>query len=110
MHCRRQLVELQKDYQSIKDLQAEVLAVSTDNLTRAGYVVDRLGLEFPIMYNPQADMVKEYGVFNLLNDGLATPSTFVIDTQGKIRWKYIGVNISDRPSTRSIIRQLKKLQ
>ena len=101
---------MQNDYRAIRDLNAEVLAVSTDNLTRAGYVVDRLGLEFPIMYNPQADIVKEYGVFNLLNDGLATPSTFVIDTQGKIRWKYIGVNIADRPSTRSIIRQLKKLQ
>ena len=106
----RQLVELQNDYQAIKDLQAEVLAVSVDDLRRAGYVVDRLGLEFPIMYNTEADMVKEYGVFNLLNDGLATPSTFVIDTQGKVRWKYIGVNIADRPSTRSIIRQLKKLQ
>ena len=87
-----------------------VLAVSVDNLTKAGYVVDSLGLEFPIMYDPQAEVVKEYGVFNLLNDGLATPSTFVIDTQGKIRWKYIGVNISDRPSIRSIIRQLKELQ
>ena len=84
--------------------------MSVDNLTRAGYVVDRLGLEFPIMYDPQTDMVKEYGVFNLLNDGLATPSTFVIDTQGKIRWKYVGVGIYDRPSTRSIIRQLKELQ
>ena len=101
---------MQNDYQAIRDLNAEVLAVSTDDLTRAGYVVDRLGLEFPIMYNPQADMVKEYGVFNLLNDRLATPSTLVIDTQGKIRWKYIGVNIADRPSNRSIIRQLKKLQ
>ena len=101
---------MQNDYQAIKDLQADVLAVSVDDLTRAGYVVDRFGLEFPIMYDPQADMVKEYGVFNLLNDGLATPSTFVIDTQGKIRWKYIGVNISDRPSTRNIIRQLKELQ
>ena len=101
---------MQNDYQAIKDLQAEVLAVSVDNLPRAGYVVDRLGLEFPIMYDPQTDMVKEYGVFNLLNDGLATPSTFVIDTQGKIRWKYVGVGIYDRPSTRSIIRQLKELQ
>ena len=101
---------MQNDYQAIKDLQAEVLAVSVDNLTRAGYVVDRLGLEFPIMYDPQTDMVKEYGVFNLLNDGLAAPSTFVIDTQGKIRWKYVGVGIYDRPSTRSIIRQLKELQ
>ena len=101
---------MQKDYQGIKDLQAEVLAVSVDDLRRAGYVVDRLGLEFPIMYDPQAEVVKEYGVFGLLHDGLATPSTFLIDTQGKIRWKYIGVNISDRPSSRSIFRQLKKLQ
>ena len=84
--------------------------MSVDNLTRAGYVVDRLGLEFPIMYDPQTDMVKEYGVFNLLNDGLATPSTFVIDTQGRIRWKYVGVGIYDRPSIRSIIRQPKELQ
>ena len=101
---------MQSEYQAIKDLQAEVLAVSVDDLTQAGYVVDRLGLEFPIMYDPQADVVKRYGVFNLLNDGLATPATFLIDTQGNIRWKYVGVNISDRPSTKSIFRQLKKLR
>lgn len=84
--------------------------MSVDNLTEAGYVVDSLGLEFPIMYDPQAEVVKEYGVFNLLNDDRATPSTFVIDTQGKIRWKYVGRSISDRASNQTIIAQLKQLQ
>ena len=55
-------------------------------------------------------MVKDYGVYNLLRDRLATPSTFIIDKDGVIRWKYIGRSISDRPSTEEVIKQLRQLE
>ena len=55
-------------------------------------------------------MVREYAVYNLWEDGMATPSTFVLDRTGKIRWQYIGKTVYDRPSNEEIIDQLKKLR
>jgi peroxiredoxin len=102
-------VELQEDYKEIKGLKADIIAISTDDLSGASYVVEGLGLEFPILYDPATDVVREYGVFDLLGDGIAAPATFVLDRTGKIRWQYVGKRIGDRPSNKEIIDQLRKL-
>ena len=109
MYCREQLVELSREYDKLEDLDATVMAVSTDDLSKANLIAEGLGLPFPILYNPDASMVKDYGVYNLLRDRLATPSTFVIDKSGIIRWKFIGRGISDRPSTAEILTQLRQI-
>lgn len=85
-----------------------VFAISADDLSDATYLAGRTGVRFPILYNPSGDVVKQYEVFNLLGDNLPTPSTFIIDEDGVIRYKYIGHDISDRPSTRSIIQLLDR--
>ena len=83
MHCRLQLGELNTRYGEIQDLDAEVLAISTDDLSKAKLFADRLGLPFPVLYDPAAEVVRAYDVFNLLGDGLATPSTFIYHRQGR---------------------------
>lgn len=104
-----QLGELQSDYQLIRSLQADVIAISTDDLSGAAYAVDGNGLEFPILYDPEASVVREYGVFDLLGDRMAAPATFLIDRTGKVQWQYIGKSKSDRPSNGEIISQLREL-
>ena len=84
-----------------------MLAVSIDDLSEAANAVETLGLEFPILYDESGDVVRSYGVFNP-NSGYATPSTFIIDTEGMVRWKFIGSD-SHRTSTRDIIEQLELL-
>ena len=101
---------MQNDYETISGLDTEVLAVSVDDLSQASYAVQQLGLEFPVLYDPEAEAVKAYGVFNLFNNNLPAPSTFVIDKEGVVRWKYIGKTAaSDRASNGEIIAQLKEL-
>jgi peroxiredoxin len=49
-------------------------------------------------------------VFNLHDNDLATPATFLIDKQGTVRWEYIGRSAaSDRPDNQKIIEQLQQL-
>ena len=102
-------MELQEDYDLIKSLEADILAISTDDLSGAAFAVDGLGLEFPILYDPEASVVKEYGVFDLLGDRMAAPAIFLLDRTGKVRWQYIGKSINDRPSNREIIIRLRDL-
>ncbi len=102
-------MELQGDYDLIRALEADILAISTDNLSGAAFAVDGLGLEFPILYDPEASVVKEYGVFDLSGDRMAAPATFLLDRTGKVQWQYVGKSINDRPSNREIIRRLREL-
>ena len=87
-----------------------MLAISVDNLEEASEVVQMLGIPFPILYDPSTEAPQSYMVFNLLGDGLATPSTFVLDKEGVITWKYIARSIGDRPSVSTILAQLSGLE
>ena len=101
---------MQKEYSTITELDAEIIAISNDDLSRAQYAVDALGLQFPILSNPSADVIEAYGVFNLHNNGYAAPATFIVDKLGNIRWEYIGrTSYTDRPSNAQIIEQLRNL-
>ncbi len=66
-----------------------------------------MGLEFPILYDESGDVVRSYDVFNQ-RTGYAVPSTFIVDTEGAVRWEFIGSD-SHRTPTRDIIEQLELL-
>ena len=69
--------------------------------------MEQLGLEFPVLYDESGDVVRSYDVFNQAT-GYAVPSTFIIDTEGVVRWEFIGSD-SHRTSTKDIIEQLEQL-
>ena len=86
-----------------------MLAISTDDLSGAETIANSIGIPFPILYNKETDVVRAYGVYDLLNDGLSAPATFVIDKEGVIRWKYVGSGLGDRPSVGRILEELGNL-
>ena len=55
-------------------------------------------------------MIERFGVYDTLNNGYATPSVFVIDKNGNIRWEYVGCHYNDRPTNQLVIAQLEALQ
>ncbi len=86
-----------------------MLAISVDDLNGAAGVVEELGIPFPVLYDPSGGVPRSYEVFALIEPRLATPSTFVVDRDGVIRWKYVGGSIGDRPAVSQILRQLSGL-
>lgn len=55
-------------------------------------------------------LYKEYRVANPAREGLALPSTFIIDRTGVVRWQHVGKNDFDRVKSATIVEQLTKLQ
>ena len=98
MVCQTQLGELQERYPDFQDLNTEVITVSKDDLADAAEMRNVVAADYIILSDPEGVAVKAYGVDNLLDDGVATPSTFIIGPDGVIRWAYIGQDASDRPS------------
>ncbi len=86
-----------------------MIAISTDNLAGAERIVSRAGIPFLVLYDPEAEVVRDYGVYDLLGDGLAAPATFVVDGTGFVRWSHVGSRISDRAAAGTILEQLRRL-
>ena len=69
--------------------------------------MESLGLDFPVLYDEDGDVIESYGVLND-SSGVAIPSTFIVDTEGAIRWEFKG-STSHRTATEEIISQLEQL-
>ncbi len=63
---------------------------------------------YPILADSDHAVADAYGVYDLLGDGLATPSIFVIDRTGRIVWSYISADANDRPASAVILSHLPK--
>ena len=84
-------------------------AVSTDDVEDARNMVEHSGAGFPILSDEDAAVARDYGVYNLLNDGVAAPSAFIITPEGGIAWRFVGESISDRPAVEEILAQVDEV-
>src|SRR5438445_1762904 len=75
----------------IKDLGAEVVAVSVDPIAQSQSLASQLKLAFPIVEDRNHAWGSAFGVFHLpggMDMGpLDSHSIFVVDPSGRIRWK-----------------------
>ena len=94
-------------YTEFQHLDADVLGISMDNISETSILSETLGVTYKLLSDPNGKVVKEYGVYNLLGDGVAAPAVFIIGPDRGIEWSYVGRNIGDRPSAGDIIARLK---
>jgi peroxiredoxin len=67
------------------DANAEVFAISTDNLpTLRHWAEEHLKVSFPLLSDFMRKVSESYGVLNP-ERGVASRTTFVVDTEGKIQ-------------------------
>lgn len=99
---------MQKDYSQFRGRDVELAAISVDRMPDAARMAALVGADYPVLSDPDAEAVRAYGVFDLLDDGVAAPAVFIVAKDGAIVWRYVGVDIGDRPSSRVILEQLEK--
>jgi peroxiredoxin len=77
---------------------ASVLAVSCDSMYSQRVFADQEGLEFPVLSDfwPHGAVASAYGVFDA-DRGCAIRGSFVIDSDGMVRWQKINAlpNVRD---------------
>jgi len=55
-------------------------------------------------------VIDRYGILNPNGKGWPHPSTYVIDPQGMVRWKFVETSPAKRPSNEQILAELKKIK
>jgi peroxiredoxin len=101
-----QLVELQEHYEEFQGTGAEVVALVVAPLSSVDEVQQNIGVYYPVLADPDHRVSEDYGVYNLLGDGVSAPAVFIIDGAGQIVWHYVGGSAQDRVSAATILGHL----
>jgi len=111
--CRDQLRNLEKNRAAIEAAGGHLVALSYDNVEVQAAAAKKLGLNFPLLADPESHTIKAFGILNKEAkgdyEGLPHPAIFVVDTDGIIRAKLMEEGYRDRPSAELILAALAKI-
>ncbi len=102
-------MELAEAYPKFVERNVALAAISTDGIEDARGMAEVAGAKFPVLADEDASVSKGYRIFDLLNDGVAAPATFVIDSDGGIVSYHVAANIGERPSPDQILAEIDRL-
>ena len=131
-YCNLQLKALQSRLPEIHALGAQLVAISPQVPDGSMSENDIRNMDFVVLSDQNADVAASYGVawqvpafllehmredrgldLESLNNGngsiLPIPATFVLDSEGKVTWRYVDVDYRTRSEPQDIINALKAL-
>lgn len=105
--CEGEICQLRDNYESFKQSDTEVLAISVDSSAVHKAWADQLGSEIPYLSDfwPHGEVAKAYGVFDE-EKGIAKRGTFFIDKDGVVT----DIEINEVPEARDIAGYSSRLQ
>ena len=83
-----------------------ILAISNEDQKRGAKLKEKLDLPFPLLADSERQIIQAYGVFHHNEPKgrpISRPATFVLDTEGVIRYRYVGDSPPDRPAAEAIL-------
>ena len=110
--CPTELGDLADNYNKLKDINVEILSVSTDTefVHKAWYdnslVIKKI--RFPMVADPTGKVCKKYGTY-IREEGLSLRGTFIIDPDGIIKAFEMHDNSIGR-SSEELIRKIQAAQ
>lgn len=107
--CPTELGDLADNYDTFKELGAEILVASTDTVYchKAWHDSSKtIGkIKFPMLADPTGKLSRDYGVM-IEEEGLALRGTFIIDPEGVVK----SYEVNDNSIGRSSVELIRKLQ
>lgn len=107
--CPTELGDLADNYETFKELGAEILVASTDTVFahKAWHDSSKtIGkIKFPMLADPTGRLSRDYGVM-IEEEGLALRGTFIIDPEGILK----SYEVNDNSIGRSSVELIRKLQ
>ncbi|MCK9894754.1 peroxiredoxin [Frankia sp. AgB32] len=105
--CTRQLCSYSAGIEVFGTLGARVWGISPQGLDSHEAFAREQGLSFPLLADPDRDAVRAYGI-GIPGLGLRR-SVFLVDAEGMLRWKQVGLVGLTYSDVDTIARQIDKL-
>ena len=96
----------------------QILALSVDTPEDLQRMVDRISADdnraprFPFLTDEGHRVIDRYGLFNADDPRgrqIAHPATYIIDRDGRVRWKFVEVDYQQRPGNEELLSVLAEL-
>ncbi|MDY6937566.1 MAG: redoxin domain-containing protein [Cyanobacteriota bacterium] len=104
--CFPHIKALNENYERFLEAGAEVLMVTSTDERQSKIVVRDLGLKMPLLSNPECEVFRSYQVGKAL--GAPLPGQFVVDTQGKLRYKHLFSFLDRNASIETLLAQVRR--
>jgi peroxiredoxin len=93
---------------------ANVVAICVDSVDENRKVVERLGLEYPILSDSERAALRAFDVLHagaspVDHSDIARPATFIV-SDGAIRWRNLTANYRVRPRPQTLLAALRTLR
>ena len=95
--------------------EVELIAVAVDPPELLQKMADQISTDgvkpsFTFLSDPGHRVIDRYGLLNPNGQGWPHPTTYVIDKQGVVRWKFTEINYKVRPTNQMILDALAKVE
>jgi peroxiredoxin len=101
---------LSERYSDFKKAGAQIIAINAEDSNQQHDFRKSKNIEYMFLSDSGAATAKKFGVYNEPDPAHITPSIFIIDGKGVIRWMYVGKNANDRPQPDTVLEALKKIR
>jgi peroxiredoxin len=93
----------------------ELIAVAIDPPDLLQKMTDKISADgipasFTFLSDPGHRVIDRYGLLNPNGQGWPHPTTYVIDKQGTVRWKFTEINYKIRPTNQMVLEALAKVE
>jgi len=104
--CTTQACEFRDNIFAFRELNAQILGISVDDVESHKKFSEKHGLPFPILADPEKKVVNAYDVKSFT--GFAKRETFLIDPEGMIVKRYVAVD--PKGHSEVVLKDLRQLQ
>lgn len=107
--CGNEMSLYQEVQSEFKNMGAQIIGISEDNLPSIKAWCQEKGIGFPMLsdFHPKGAVAQEFGVLRE-QDGMAERALFIVDSDMVIRYAYIS-SISQNPGADRLFDELEKL-
>jgi peroxiredoxin len=113
-YCAGQLASINEYTQRLKEYRINVVAVSADAVSESKALTKQLKLSFPLLSDANKKIIRQFGVLENKKGpsyppGISKPAVFLLDRNGGLHYSYISQDQIDRPSTKELLEEARKL-
>ena len=98
--CKQQLMQLQQARQEFEAKGIEVASITYDSQAILKSFADRKGISYPMLSDPQSEIIRAFGILNPDGKGFAAgipyPGMYYISSDGIIQKRFFEAQYSDR--------------
>ena len=110
----RQLREFAQHSGEFEQLKTRLVAISVDDREHARLAWDKAAdRKFVILSDPGATVIRQYGLLHAQGNGdpdLAIRTTFVIDENGRERWRRVSTTIPEIPKAAEVLQRIREMK